>query len=218
MKLIKLSLVAALATTVSFATDFKNDVVVSANVAMTSNYVWRGMTQTNDNMATQGGFDLDYKGAYFGAWGSNISHAEGVELDLYAGYMGKILNFSYDAGFILYAYPNAVDANNFGEVYMGAGYDFKVVSVIAMYSLGIKTNDISVEDYVEINLYAPLAKGFSLATHYGIYTNIGSDYSVGISTSLDKIDFNLSYVGFITDSDTNADDQDNAILTVSTSF
>lgn len=36
---------------------------------MTSNYVWRGTSQTDDSPVIQGGFDLDYKGVYAGLWG-----------------------------------------------------------------------------------------------------------------------------------------------------
>ena len=218
MKLIKLSLAAALATTVSFAADFKKELVVSANVAMTTNYVWRGMTQTDDTMAIQGGFDLGYKGAYIGAWGSNISFAKGMELDIYAGYIDVISDFSYDVGFIQYVFVDDVSANNFGEIYAGVGYDFEVLTVSAKYSLGIKTNDSSVEDYVEVGIGAPLLEDFAVAAHYGLYTNFGSDYSVGISRSLGKVNFDLSYVGFTADSDTNIPNQDNIILTLQTSL
>jgi len=215
MKLIKLSLVAALAATVTFATDFK-DVGVSANVAMTSNYVWRGMTQTDDNVATQGGFDLDYKGTYIGIWGSGVNG--GQEVDVYVGYANEIDKLSYDLGFIQYAYPNQVEAANFGEVYLGLGYDLEVASLSAKYSLGVETDDTIPEDYIEVAVEAPVAEGFSVAAHYGVYTNVGSDYSVGVSKSLGKIDFDLSYVGFTADDDTNSDDQDNIVLTVGTSF
>ena len=217
MKLVKLSLVAAVIAS-SLAAEAVSDLGVSANVAMTSNYVWRGMTQTTDNMAIQGGFDLDYKGTYIGTWASNVDFAEGVELDIYAGYAGEFSGVSYDVGFIQYAYPNAVDANNFGEVYAGIGYDFEVAALSAKYSLGIETNDMPVEDYVEVGVDAPLPAEFTLSAHYGLFSNVGSDYSVGVSTSLDKIDFDLSYVAFVADSATGADDQDNIVFTVSSSF
>ena len=45
---------------------------MSANIAITSNYVWRGMTQTSNSPALQGGIDLGYKGIYVGTWGSNV--------------------------------------------------------------------------------------------------------------------------------------------------
>ena len=58
MKFIKLSLAAALVASVAFAEEPKSDLEISANVAMTSNYVWRGMTQSSNSPAVQGGIDL----------------------------------------------------------------------------------------------------------------------------------------------------------------
>ena len=226
MKLIKLSLVAALCATVIMAEDAKSDLGVSANVAMTTNYVWRGMTQTKDNMATQGGFDLDYKGVYAGIWGSGIDG--GQELDVYAGYAGEISSFSYDVGLIQYAYPNQVDELNFAEVYAGVAYDFGVVAIGAKYSLGIDTNNDDTvgatqwepENYVEADVSVPLPANFAVAAHYGMYSNIGSDYSAGVSTSVGAIGFDLSYIGFMADDKNggSANDQDNIVFTLSSSF
>ena len=61
---------------------------VSANVSFTSDYIWRGMTQT-DGPALQGGFDFESEsGFYAGIWGSNVNfnNGNGQELDYYAGY------------------------------------------------------------------------------------------------------------------------------------
>ena len=58
---------------------------VSANVAFTSDYVWRGMTQS-DGPAIQGGFDYEADGGFYaGIWGSNVNFNDGAgsELDLY---------------------------------------------------------------------------------------------------------------------------------------
>ena len=65
---------------------------VSANVTFTSDYVWRGMTQS-DGPAIQGGFDFeDESGFYAGIWGSNVNFNDGAgsELDYYAGYLSLI--------------------------------------------------------------------------------------------------------------------------------
>ena len=61
---------------------------VSANVSFASDYVWRGMTQS-DGPAIQGGFDFEAEsGFYAGIWGSNVNFNDGAgsELDYYAGY------------------------------------------------------------------------------------------------------------------------------------
>ena len=44
----------------------------SANVALTTDYVWRGTSQADNGPAIQGGFDLTAGGFYGGVWGSNV--------------------------------------------------------------------------------------------------------------------------------------------------
>ena len=61
---------------------------VSANVSFTSDYIWRGMTQS-DGPAIQGGFDYASEGGFYaGIWGSNVNFNDGAgsELDYYFGY------------------------------------------------------------------------------------------------------------------------------------
>ncbi len=101
------------------------------NVAIVSDYVFRGVTQTTNNMTVQGGFDWDTgAGFHFGTWASGVNFADGnaatSELDLYGGYGGSIDNFTYDLGFIYYWYPGAPGARNYNlwEVYGKAGYNF----------------------------------------------------------------------------------------------
>ena len=226
MKFIKLSLAATLLATGILAAEI-SEVGVSANMAITSNYVWRGMTQTDDSPAIQGGFDLDYKGVYVGVWGSNINFGDtkaSLEADVYVGYANEIANFSYDVGYVQYMYPNATDEYNFGEAYAKLGYDFEVVSVGAAYYLGVDTNDAAdvaddwePENAWEVSASAPLPMEFSVDATYGDYDTSGSYYLVGLNKSFGKFDFTLAY----TDNDGNGDsdsEQDNFVATMATSF
>ena len=59
-----------------------------SNVAIANDYVWRGMTQTSEEPAISGGFDIaGESGLYFGTWASNVEFGDGaaLELDWYAG-------------------------------------------------------------------------------------------------------------------------------------
>ena len=218
MKLIKLSLAAAIAATVMMAEEAKSDLGVSANLALASNYVWRGMTQTEEAPAIQGGFDLDYKGVYAGVWASNVAFAGSIETDLYLGYTGEVSGVSYDVGFVQYAYSKDVEASNFGEAYLGLGYDFGAADISAKYSLGVETNDLVPTDYIEVAAGAPLPGHFAVSVHFGTYADIGTDYSVGISKEIGKVEFDVSYVAFTADSATGAEDQDSIDFIMSTSF
>ncbi|MDQ7044515.1 MAG: TorF family putative porin [Sulfurimonas sp.] len=244
MNKIKLSLVAALlAGTTTLSADFASDVEVSANVAMTSNYIWRGMTQSSNSPAIQGGVDLGYKGAYLGVWGSNVdfgSSAGGynpvsAEFDIYLGYANSIADFSYDAGLIQYMYPSATDESNFAEAYVTLGYDFGVASVSAMYALGIDTNSVTNEaangwepgDTIEFGVSVPLPAEITLDATYGMMddsgtlnqptNSLGDYYLVSASKSFGKFDFTLAYTGMDYDAAASKD-QDNVVLTVGTSF
>ena len=90
----------------------------SGNVSLTTDYLYRGISQTAGKPAIQGGFDYaNPNGFYAGVWGSNISwisdatipaSASGasVELDTYLGFRNSFAeDFSYDVGFLRYNYP-----------------------------------------------------------------------------------------------------------------
>ncbi len=215
MKSIKLSLAAVVLVSGLYAADSTSEVGVSANMAITSNYVWRGMTQTKNSPAIQGGVDLDYKGFYLGVWGSNIEYGDAkasLEADIYLGYAGELSSFSYDLGIVEYMYPNMSDEYNFAEVYVDLGYDFNVASINAKYSLGIKTNDTDPDDNWEVGASVPLPMEFSVDLTYGDYDTLGAYYLVGVNKSLGKFDFTLAYTA------NDATDEDNIVATVGTSF
>ena len=102
---------------------------LTGNVGLYSQYIFRGLTQTNGDPALQGGFDYSHaSGWYAGTWGSNISWLRdgttaggagapayksggSLELDFYGGYKWSLPNdFTLDLGTLYYWYPG--DANN----------------------------------------------------------------------------------------------------------
>ncbi len=99
---------------------------VTANLGVTSNYLWRGVTQTDNRPAVQGGVDYAHdSGFYAGTWLSNVDFGTtGFELDLYAGWSGEFSGFTLDLGYIQYMYPahNRTEAPDFGEIYGTVGW------------------------------------------------------------------------------------------------
>ncbi len=93
---------------------------VTANAAVTNNYIWRGVTQTTDQAAGQGGIDWGFgPGFYAGTWLSNVDFSglgDGYEMDVYAGWGGEAGSFGCDLGAITYQYP-VTPQFNFTEVY-----------------------------------------------------------------------------------------------------
>ena len=113
-------LVTALASNVVFAEGAQ----LTGNVSATSTYIWRGLPQTAD-AALQGGLQVDTdKGMYAGGWTSTVTG--GSELDIYGGYKGKADFFNYDAGAIVYLYPQEPTGQslNFFEIYADISRDF----------------------------------------------------------------------------------------------
>jgi len=89
---------------------------LSANAGVYSNYIWRGVSQTADAAAGQGGIDWSNDtGVYAGVWTSTI--AGGQEVDVYAGFAGEAGSLGYDLGVITYQYPKSPNIN-FTEVYV----------------------------------------------------------------------------------------------------
>ncbi|GJM02767.1 MAG: hypothetical protein DHS20C08_12680 [Rhodomicrobium sp.] len=82
-----------------------------ANVALTTDYIFRGETQSGHEAAIQGGFDCDYRMFYAGVWASSIDGGDvDMEIDVYGGIKHKFGGIEADLGVIYYAYPDANDA------------------------------------------------------------------------------------------------------------
>jgi uncharacterized protein (TIGR02001 family) len=82
---------------------------ISANVALTSDYVFRGVSLSGEDPTVQGGFDYTEDFWYAGVWASGLGSAGGSEFDLYAGITPTTGPVSWDLGVIGYFYPGADD-------------------------------------------------------------------------------------------------------------
>ena len=89
-------------------------ITVSANVDITSDYRFRGISLSGGDIAVQGGVDVTHNsGFYIGAWGSSLEGKAnpygGTELDLYGGWTGEIASgVTLNAGLTYFIYPNGV--------------------------------------------------------------------------------------------------------------
>ncbi len=144
----------------------------AANVAITSDYVFRGISQTNNEIAVQGGLDWDTgAGFHFGVWGSTLDFQDNdeasAEIDLYAGYAGKINDaLSYNVGVIYYAYPGAAGSLNYDywEVFGKAAYDFGSATVnLGLYYSPDNTGSTGPATYLTSGVTVPLGNVFSIS-------------------------------------------------------
>jgi uncharacterized protein (TIGR02001 family) len=179
---------------------------LTGNVALTNDYIFRGVTQTDHNVAVQGGLDWDTgMGFHFGTWASSLNFNDGnnatTEVDLYGGYGGTIDNFSYDVGFMYYWYPGATNAAQYDmwEVYGKAGYDFGVATT----SFGIAyTPDNTITNfdatYLSAGVAVPLIDLLSVSANVGYYMldNLknATDWNVGATLKVyDWFDLDARY-------------------------
>jgi uncharacterized protein (TIGR02001 family) len=220
MKLIKVSLVTSLLISIALGAEKNSDIDVNANMAIASNYIWRGMTQSDDSPAIQGGIDLGYKNFYAGVWGSNVEYGNSseasMELDIYAGYADKFYGLDYDIGAISYIYPNESKELNFAEIYFGLSKNFETFEIGAKYYRGIETNDFDPTDAWEADVSVPLPMSITFSALYGDYDNVGNYYSFGITKAMDKFEIGLVYTGIEADADSS--DEDNVVAVISASF
>lgn len=185
---------------------------VTATVGLTSDYDFRGITQTQNDPAFQMG--LTYTGdvgIYYGLWGSNVDFQgsgpnatyknsdldrPSTEVDVFLGYSGEKV-VGYDVGVIYYSYPNAGGAN-FPEAY--AGITKGPLSLKVWYSWDWNnTGDPSV--YTEGNVNVPMTEGFSFLGHFGYtdasdWNSVGNyyDWSIGFGYEVNNLNLTFKYV------------------------
>lgn len=189
--ILNIALTTALASSALVSTQASAVEGLSANAAVTSNYLWRGLEQTGGDAAVSGGIDYAAdSGFYAGTWASNASWADGMtyELDFYAGFGGDISeDVSYDVGFIYFAYPDETSGDaDFSEVY--GSITFKSLTVgLAVLASG-EGADAGDTIYANIDYAIDLGNDTEMNLHVGSYSGDwlaedSIDYGVSISKS-----------------------------------
>jgi uncharacterized protein (TIGR02001 family) len=208
---------AALATALlAGTTAVQAETEISGNVALTSDYKFRGISQSNEDIAIQGGFDIAFdNGIYIGTWGSSVDfdfdsddgYNGSLELDYYAGWAGDITdNIGVDVGYLYYDYPGDSSAGegDYQEIYMSVSLFDGTIGVAYSDDYYAETGEfyyvygdysISVNDDVSVDLHVGYndieENGGFLATD----TDSFVDYSIGVTASWLAVDWTLAYVG-----------------------
>jgi uncharacterized protein (TIGR02001 family) len=96
---------------------------LSGSATMTTDYIFRGITNTNQQPAVQPEFDLTYGILWAYIWGSNTAYGENIEIDYGAGISPKWKDITFTAGFLYYTYPgHDFDDISYFEVKGGASW------------------------------------------------------------------------------------------------
>jgi uncharacterized protein (TIGR02001 family) len=191
------------------------DYTLSFNVGATTDYRYRGISQSRLGPALQGGADFAHKsGFYLGTWGSTIKWikdgggSSNLELDVYGGYKGELAEgVAFDVGVLAYIYPGhklAVSPNTteiYGAVTFGpatAKYSHSTTNLF-----GFANTKSS--GYLDLSASFDMGNGLSVVPHLGVQRVKGisaasyTDYSVTVNK-----DFGGGFVGNVALIGTNA--------------
>jgi uncharacterized protein (TIGR02001 family) len=190
---------------------------LSFNVSLTTEYRYRGISQSRKQPALQGGADYAFdSGFYVGTWASTIkwikdapySGGASVEVDLYGGYKTEVApGLTVDVGLLQYVYPSN-DLNpsaNTLEVYGALSYGPVTVKYSHSTTNLFGTADSKGSGYLEVNGSFDLGDGLMLVPHVGHQTvrhnSAGSytDYSLGLTKDYAGFTFGGAIVGTDTD-------------------
>lgn len=195
-----------------------SDFTVSANVALTTDYRFRGVSLSGGDPALQGGFDVAHdSGFYIGTWASSIDGGAAygdLELDIYAGWSGNLSDaVSVDIGVLYYIYPTedlGLDTD-YIEPYASVGVNFGPAEATFGVAYAPEQDSLGGDD----NLYLYTDVGFGLpgtpltvTGHLG-YTDgslappllagttddTGLDWSLGASVAQGNFEVGVAYIG-----------------------
>ncbi len=220
MKILKLALVAAAASVAMSGAAMAEELKLSYNVGVASDYIFRGVSNTNTHGQVFGGVDATYGIGYAGVWTSNVDFGTpnpDQEIDVYAGVKPTVGPAALDFGVIYYGYTK--DKN-------GAPGQYGYIEVKAAASTAIGPGTIGAAVYYspefpgdggealyyELNGSAPIGEKLTLsgaigrqevdtATYFGGQTDSYVTWNAGVTAAItDHISADVRY------SDTNKSD------------
>ena len=195
----------------------------SANVGLFNQYSFRGIDQSGEEAAVQGGFDWAHdSGFYIGTWASNVDFNDNdsvTEFDFYGGYAKEIQNgINIDLSMIGYTYPGAYASSNYDyyEYSFGLGKSIGPVSFSTAINYSpeffAKSGDATYwqggldYEFQGIKISGHVGKQWiDLETTYGAPDYV--DYSIGASYAWRGFDLSVAYVDTDVDAGWNSTDQ-----------
>lgn len=215
-------------------------ITVSANVALTSEYRFRGVDLSGGDIAVQGGVDVAHEsGFYLGTWASSIDETTvgfgHTELDIYGGWSGDLAEgLSADVGVIQYIYPNAGAGDfDYTEFYASLGFTLAIAEATVGVAYAPDQDSLGNTDnfyvYTDLGIAIPETP-ITVTGHLGYtdgfltFTNDSKafDWSIGAEAAIPgtPASVGISYVGAEGDIPAGAYDfvDDAVVLTLSASF
>lgn len=181
--------------------EIQSAIDVAFGVAVTSNYISRGITQSDDGPAFQAYMEATYGIFYAGVWGSTVDFGDDnkAEIDLSAGIRPEFGNLSLDIGYARYIYT--ADGDCCGEVYAKADY-----SVTDAFTIGGEIfHDFDAKStYLRAKSSYTLPQDFEVSGGFGSYAQYRQlDWDLGVSKTFgDVATVDLRYYGYDDDVET----------------
>lgn len=202
----------------------------SWNLGLTSDYVFRGVSQSDEEIALQGGLDYSFaSGFYVGTWASTVDFGAGspdTEVDVYVGWNTDLSDsWNFDVNLVRYTYHG--ESDGYGSI------DYN--ELIGVFTLNDQwtftaayANDYGNSDtksyYLAAGSSFDIGNEFSLDTSVGFndfdYDGGGSDnffdYSIGVSRAFGPVSASLQYIGTDSDGEAFAGDaaEDRVVLSI----
>lgn len=200
----KKSVIAA-AVALSSLASFTAQAELTANASVTNNYIWRGLTQTTNEVAVQGGIDYSHEsGFYIGTWASNVSYAAddvfSYEHDVYFGFSGEVDGISYDIGYLYYNYDDQAEFD-FGEIYASVGMGgFSVTGYVFANTEADEPEGVEYDFgntyYISADYSTEIREGLELGFHVGYHDGDFNEGFNGVPGSYADYNVSLSKDGF----------------------
>lgn len=118
-------------------TEAPGEITVSGSATLVTDYRFRGVSQTDEEMAVQGGVTVKHaSGLYVGTWASNLAGwgtfgGSNMELDIYGGYATEVMSgVTLDVGLTWYMYPGGASETDFAEPYVKLSGDLGPARVL----------------------------------------------------------------------------------------
>jgi len=180
---------------------------LSGYLVLTSDYVWRGVTQSNGDPAAQLGGDVAFdSGIYAGVWGSTVDINNGgdrqrdTELTYYLGYSHDVgSRWVLGASVVVYTYPGQTGAvdYNYEEVMLMTNYDDRVWLEYAyspdLYNTGFDSHNVEVFTEWPAGKHLVIGAG---AGYYDVSNFVGDGYAyweLGVTWPIRRFDIDLRY-------------------------
>jgi uncharacterized protein (TIGR02001 family) len=192
-KFIKLSLIISLTLSIFTSSILAKELEFNLNAALTSNYVWRGMTQTQDKAAAQGGVKVTYNGLHANVWGTNVKwktdkKTDTSEVDYTAGYTLKYAGMEYDVSYCAFTYPQSINYN-FAETKISLSSSIDNITLGYSYSIAMdqnKTFNSTNNSEVSISID-------KVDIIYGAYDKVGTYYTISYTIPFDLLEGTIAY-------------------------